>query len=174
LGILLKTTGTIFKLKLNYNFMQKIIAAVVACLLFANISHAQKAKPAAAKTNTATKQTNPVKVAGTYSTDLGEDNIVFTTSNDNPTKLTYTISEVEFPMIFDEALTKKAKGKLVFRHTTMNAYYLLEVAPGVMLHIFSTNGLNFDGTAMLQYLLVKNKADLNKYKQADIKKSLNL
>jgi hypothetical protein len=154
--------------------MKQILTAAIACLLFTQIAHAQKAKPVAAKTNTAAKQTNPVKVAGTYSTDLGEDNIVFTTSNDNPTKLTYTISEVEFPMIYDEALTKKAKGKLVFKHTTMDAYYLLEIAPGVMLHLFSTTGLNFDGTAMVQYLLVKNKADLAKYKQADIKKSLNL
>jgi len=154
--------------------MKQILTAAIACLLFTQIAHAQKAKPAAAKTSAATKQTNPVKVAGTYSTDLGEDNIVFTTSNNNPTRLTYTISEVEFPMIYDEALTKKAKGKLVFRHTTMDAYYLLEIAPGVMVHLFSTTGLNFDGTAMVQYLLVKNKADLAKYKLADIKKSLNL
>ncbi|HRB23435.1 MAG TPA: hypothetical protein PK275_09835 [Chitinophagaceae bacterium] len=155
--------------------MKRILTAAIACLLFTGISHAQKAKPVAAKkTTSATKQTSPAKVAGTYSTDLGEDNIVFTTSNDNPTKLTYTISEVEFPMIYDEVLTKKAKGKLVFRHTTMDAYYLLEIAPGVMVHLFSTSGLNFDGTAMLQYVLSKNKADLSKYKSADIRKSLNL
>jgi hypothetical protein len=155
--------------------MKRILTAAIACLLFTGISQAQKAKPAAAKkTTAAAKQTNPAKVAGTYSTDLGEDNIVFTTSNDNPTKLTYSISEVEFPMIYDEELTKKAKGKLVFKHNVFDGYYLLEVAPNVMVHIFSTTGLNFDGTAIIQYVLAKNKADLTKYKSADIKKSLNL
>lgn len=99
---------------------------------------------------------------------------MFTTSNDNPTKLTYTISEIEFTMIFDEALKKKAKGKLVFKHTTMNAYYCIEVVPGVMVHLFSTTGLNFDGTAMVQYVIVKDKANQSKYTTDSVKKSLNL
>jgi hypothetical protein len=155
--------------------MKRTLCILTACLLITGVSHAQKAKPVAAKSTAgATKQTKPVSVAGTYTSQFDEENIVFTTSNDNPTKLTYTVGEMEFPMIYDEALTKKAKGKLVFRHTTMNVYYLLEVAPGVMVHFFSTTGLSFDGKAMVQYILAKDKANLTKYTTDSVKKSLNL
>ncbi len=154
--------------------MKRTLCILTACLLITGVSYAQKAKPVAAKSTAAAKQTSPITVAGTYYTQFDDEKVVFTTSNDNPTKLTYTIGEIEFPMIYDEVLTKKAKGKLVFRHTTMDVYYLLEVAPGVMVHFFSTTGLSFDGKAMVQYVLAKNKADLTKYTTDGLKKSLNL
>jgi hypothetical protein len=152
--------------------MKKIIITLAACIALTGIVQAQKAKTPVKK-STVIKVSKPASVAGIYSTDLGEDNIIFTTTNDNPTKLTYTISEVEFPMIYDETLSKQF-GKLIFRHTTMDAYYGIEYAPGIFVHVFTMDGLKFDGTAMLQYVLVKNKADLTKYKSTDIKKSLNL
>jgi hypothetical protein len=155
--------------------MKRTLCILTACLLITGVGYAQKAKPVAAKSTAgATKQTKPVSVAGTYTTQFDDEKIVFTTSNDNPTKLTYTIGEVEFPMIYDEALTKKAKGKLVFRHTKMDVYYLLEIAPGVMVHFFSTTGLSFDGKAMVQYIVAKDKANLSKYTTESVKKSLNL
>lgn len=165
-SIIIKTKGA---------FMKRTLCILTACLLNTGVSYAQKAKPVAAKSTAgANKQTNPVTVAGTYTSQFDEENIVLTTSNDNPTKVTYTISEMEFLMIYDESLTKKAKGKLVFRHTTMDVYYLLEIAPGVMVHFFSTNGLSFDGKAMVQYILAKDKASLSKYTADAVKKSLNL
>jgi hypothetical protein len=153
--------------------MKKVMIALALFTAIASTeATAQKAKSALAAK--AQKTSNPVKMAGTYSTDLGEDGIVFTTSNNNPTTLDFSISEVPFTMIFDEALTKQAKGKLVFRHTTMDAYYTIEVAPGVAVHVFSAGGLKFDGSAMIQYVLVKDRANLIKYKSSDIKKSLGI
>ena len=45
---------------------------------------------------------------------------------------------------------------------------------GVMVHLFCSGGLKFDDTAMVQYLLVKGKANQNKYTIESVKKSLNL
>jgi hypothetical protein len=118
--------------------MKKIIITLAACIALINTTHAQKAKTPAKKAATATKAAKPSKpasVAGIYTADLGEENIIFTTSNDNPTRLTYTIGEVEFPMIYDETLSKQY-GKLIFKHTTMDAYYGIEYAPGVFIHLF--------------------------------------
>jgi hypothetical protein len=43
-----------------------------------------------------------------------------------------------------------------------------------VVHIFSIGGLKFDGSAMIQYVLVKDKANLAKYKSDDVKKMLGL
>jgi hypothetical protein len=153
--------------------MKKIMIAIALFGIVAS-TEVKAQKPKSTTVAKAIRASKPINMAGTYSTDLGEDGIIFTTSNDNPTKLDYSISEVPFTMIYDEALTKQAKGKLVFRHTTMDAYYCIEAMPGVVVHIFSIGGLKFDGSAMIQYVLVKDKANLAKYKSDDVKKMLGL